>query len=67
MPLGEDVDLAKLAAETERFTGADLEDLVRRAGLAALCLWSSLAGLSGMRSAGATESAACRSSVPTLP
>ncbi|WP_086737456.1 CDC48 family AAA ATPase [Erythrobacter colymbi] len=36
MPLGDDVDLAKLAAETERFTGADLEDLVRRAGLAAL-------------------------------
>ena len=36
MPLGDDVNLASLAAETERFTGADLEDLVRRAGLAAL-------------------------------
>jgi transitional endoplasmic reticulum ATPase len=36
MPLGDDVDLAGLAAQTERFTGADLEDLVRRAGLAAL-------------------------------
>ena len=36
MPLADDVDLASLAAETERFTGADLEDLVRRAGLAAL-------------------------------
>lgn len=36
MPLAGDVDLAGLAAETERFTGADLEDLVRRAGLAAL-------------------------------
>ena len=36
MPLAEDVDLAKLAGETERFTGADLEDVVRRAGLAAL-------------------------------
>ncbi|WP_017665043.1 CDC48 family AAA ATPase [Porphyrobacter sp. AAP82] len=36
MPLAGDVDLGKLAAETERFTGADLEDLVRRAGLAAL-------------------------------
>ena len=36
MPLTEDVDLDSLAARTERFTGADLEDLVRRAGLTAL-------------------------------
>jgi transitional endoplasmic reticulum ATPase len=36
MPLAGDVDLASLAARTERFTGADLEDLVRRAGLSAL-------------------------------
>ena len=36
MPLAGDVDLDSLAARTERFTGADLEDLVRRAGLAAL-------------------------------
>ena len=36
MPLADDVDLAKIAAETERFTGADLEDVVRRAGLVAL-------------------------------
>jgi transitional endoplasmic reticulum ATPase len=36
MPLAEDVDLASLAQRTERFTGADLEDLVRRAGLTAL-------------------------------
>ncbi|MGN3974378.1 CDC48 family AAA ATPase [Tsuneonella sp. SYSU-LHT278] len=36
MPLGPDVDLGKVAAETERFTGADLEDVVRRAGLNAL-------------------------------
>jgi transitional endoplasmic reticulum ATPase len=36
MPLADDVDLGAIAAETERFTGADLEDLVRRAGLAAL-------------------------------
>lgn len=36
MPLGEDVDLDALAARTDRFTGADLEDLVRRAGLSAL-------------------------------
>jgi len=36
MPLGPDVDLAAVAAETERFTGADLEDVVRRAGLGAL-------------------------------
>ncbi|MFN3865043.1 MAG: CDC48 family AAA ATPase [Erythrobacter sp.] len=36
MPLGADVNLASLAAQTERFTGADLEDLVRRAGLVAL-------------------------------
>jgi transitional endoplasmic reticulum ATPase len=36
MPLGDDVDLDRLAARTPRFTGADLEDLVRRAGLTAL-------------------------------
>ncbi|MFN2099554.1 CDC48 family AAA ATPase [Altererythrobacter sp. MF3-039] len=36
MPLGDDVDLGKIAKETERFTGADLEDVVRRAGLVAL-------------------------------
>jgi len=36
MPLSEDVDLDRLAARTERFTGADLEDLTRRAGLIAL-------------------------------
>jgi transitional endoplasmic reticulum ATPase len=36
MPLADDVDLADVAARTERFTGADLEDVVRRAGLAAL-------------------------------
>jgi transitional endoplasmic reticulum ATPase len=36
MPLADDVDLAEIAARTERFTGADLEDVVRRAGLAAL-------------------------------
>ena len=36
MPLEDDVDLDDLAARTERFTGADLEDLVRRAGLYAL-------------------------------
>jgi transitional endoplasmic reticulum ATPase len=36
MPVAEDVNLEDLAARAERFTGADLEDLVRRAGLAAL-------------------------------
>jgi transitional endoplasmic reticulum ATPase len=36
MPLSDDVDLDAIAARTERFTGADLEDLVRRAGLFAL-------------------------------
>jgi transitional endoplasmic reticulum ATPase len=36
MPLGDDVDLDDIARRTERFTGADLEDLVRRAGLFAL-------------------------------
>jgi transitional endoplasmic reticulum ATPase len=36
MPLAEGVDLDSLAARTDRFTGADLEDLVRRAGLFAL-------------------------------
>jgi transitional endoplasmic reticulum ATPase len=36
MPLGKDVDLDEIAVRTERYTGADLEDLVRRAGLFAL-------------------------------
>ena len=36
MPLAEDVDLAALAANTPRYTGADLEDVVRRAGLVAI-------------------------------
>ncbi len=37
MPLSGDVDLPKIAQEhTGRFTGADLEDVVRRAGLNAL-------------------------------
>ncbi len=36
MPLAKDVDLDDLAGRTDKFTGADLEDLVRRAGLAAL-------------------------------
>jgi transitional endoplasmic reticulum ATPase len=36
MPLAADVDLDSLARRTDRFTGADLEDLVRRAGLFAL-------------------------------
>jgi transitional endoplasmic reticulum ATPase len=36
MPLAGDVDLAAIARETERLTGADLEDVVRRAGLVAI-------------------------------
>ena len=36
MPLADDVDLDELAGRTNRYTGADLEDLVRRAGLLAL-------------------------------
>jgi transitional endoplasmic reticulum ATPase len=36
MPLAKDVDLELLARRSENFTGADLEDLVRRAGLTAL-------------------------------
>ncbi len=36
MPLDGDVELGGIADKTERFTGADLEDLVRRAGLNAL-------------------------------
>ncbi len=36
MPLAKDVDLKAIATETERFTGADLEDVVRRAGLVAI-------------------------------
>jgi transitional endoplasmic reticulum ATPase len=36
MPLAKDVDLNVIAARTERYTGADLEDVVRRAGLTAI-------------------------------
>ena len=36
MPLAADVDLRSIAGQTERYTGADLEDVVRRAGLIAL-------------------------------
>jgi transitional endoplasmic reticulum ATPase len=36
MPLAADVDLATLADRTNGYTGADLEDLTRRAGLQAL-------------------------------
>ncbi|MBV1916752.1 MAG: CDC48 family AAA ATPase [Sphingomonadaceae bacterium] len=36
MPMASDVDLSKIAQEADRFTGADLEDVVRRAGLVAL-------------------------------
>ena len=36
MPLASDVDLGAIAREAERFTGADLEDVVRRAGLSAI-------------------------------
>ncbi len=36
MPLASDVNLAAIAEQTERFTGADLEDVVRRAGLNAI-------------------------------
>ncbi|HSJ24306.1 MAG TPA: CDC48 family AAA ATPase [Longimicrobiales bacterium] len=36
MPLGDDVDLEDLASRTHGYTGADLEDIVRRAGLQAL-------------------------------
>ena len=36
MPIGKDVDLDSIADRSERYSGADLEDLVRRAGLYAL-------------------------------
>lgn len=36
MPLADNIDLDALAERSERFTGADLEDLTRRAGLIAL-------------------------------
>jgi transitional endoplasmic reticulum ATPase len=36
MPLASDVDLGDIADQTPRYTGADLEDVVRRAGLVAL-------------------------------
>jgi transitional endoplasmic reticulum ATPase len=36
MPLAADVDLESLAGRTEGYAGADLENLVRRAGLEAL-------------------------------
>jgi transitional endoplasmic reticulum ATPase len=36
MPMGPDVDLGQVADRTHGYTGADLEDVVRRAGLLAL-------------------------------
>jgi len=36
MPVGEDMNLEVLADRTERFSGADLENLIRKAGLLAL-------------------------------
>ncbi len=36
MPLAGDVDLAVIAGKTDRYTGADLGDVVRRAGLVAI-------------------------------
>ncbi|MFP4405504.1 CDC48 family AAA ATPase [Rhodosalinus sp.] len=36
MPLADGVDLDEIARRTERYTGADLADVVRRAGLSAL-------------------------------
>lgn len=36
MPLSTDVDIASIAGSTERYTGADLENVVRKAGLHAL-------------------------------
>ncbi len=36
MPLGQDVDLEEIARRTKGYTGADLGDIVRRAGLLAL-------------------------------
>jgi transitional endoplasmic reticulum ATPase len=36
MPLGDDVDILSIANRTDGYTGADLEDLVRRSGLLAL-------------------------------
>jgi transitional endoplasmic reticulum ATPase len=36
MPLGDDVDLGSIAERSDGYTGADLEDIVRRAGLQAL-------------------------------
>jgi transitional endoplasmic reticulum ATPase len=36
MPLAKDVDLDAVAKRSPRFSGADLEDLTRRAGMAAL-------------------------------
>ena len=35
MPLAKDVNLGEVAGKTDHFTGADLEDVVRRAGLSA--------------------------------
>jgi transitional endoplasmic reticulum ATPase len=36
MPMADDVDLEKLAEDAKGYTGADLEDVVRRAGMLAL-------------------------------
>jgi len=49
MPIGEDVDLSSIAERAERYSGADLEDLVRRAGLFALKEFSGLVETVSMR------------------
>src|SRR5690606_19696440 len=36
MPLADDVDLKSIAARTERYTGSDVEEVVRRAGRPAI-------------------------------
>jgi transitional endoplasmic reticulum ATPase len=36
MPLGDDVHLEEIAAQTRGYSGADLENLVRKAGLQAM-------------------------------
>ncbi|SFP27400.1 CDC48 family AAA ATPase [Tranquillimonas alkanivorans] len=51
MPIGEDVDLDDIARRTERYTGADLTDVTRRAGLHALRAGKDMVGKAEFESA----------------
>src|SRR6478735_7146980 len=62
MPLADDVDLRSIALQTERYTGADLGDVARRAGLIAI----RQRGVDAEKVTGADFTAALADSRPTV-